>query len=609
MGIFDFFRRNKKKAEISLEKHEVLIKKIGTAYGTQKEYDVHTVADLQKHFIAFDVETTGLSPQFNRIVELGAVEFINGIPSRQFSSLVNPGVPIPTEATAVNHITNEMLSKAPTEGEVYPQLIEFLGNALHAEILLCAHNARFDVEFLCNTLSRLGYDAEIAYVDTLALCRKQIKGAQNYKQETVAKNLKIACQESHHAQNDAFVCGQILIRLLETLEETLEQEKRRLDSSIPSEEELEVCAVIQKSITDNKTNASYLRFRKSGDYVNVNCFDTICRFKFAKKGKYIIVLRSVADKCNLPVEACTASEGGAGLKRVYFNNPFTLEQFSEFFSEQYLKKYAEMQEYISYGKSYRQQVINQLREEKQIEPDELCSLLKSAHDRSYKELDVQIEEEISREDVIICANNNRCPLSAIRNINDWDAGFKEGSPYYFEGEEKRKAGLYDEAIRLFDLARYNGYEAPALYESYAKLYRQQKDYENEIVIIEEFLSRKTYGRENEYMTRRNSALKLLYNKQQAEKKAAQKALEKENKRKEKEIKAESAVQPKKPRGRAIIQLNDEGTIINEYESITLAVADTGISSKSIRDAANGVQKHAGGFCWRYKDEYEKEKQS
>ena len=601
MGIFDFFRRNKKKTEIGLEKHDIQIK-TGLAYGEQKVFDVHTVADLQKHFFAFDVETTGLSPQSNRIVELGAVEFVEGVPSRRFSSLVNPGVGISPEITAINHITNDMLSNAPSEREVYPQLIDFLGEALHGEIILCAHNARFDVDFLCNTLSRLGYNAEIAYVDTLSLCRKQLKGLLNYKQETVAQNLGIECRESHHAQSDAEVCGQILTRLLATQEEALEQEKKRLECIIPSKEELEVCAVIQKAIVDKHGNASYLRFRKTGDYVNVNCFATICRFKFAKKGKYIIVLRSVAENCSLPVEACTASEGGVGLKRVYFNDPFVLEQFSEFFRDQYLKKYAEMQEYISYGRSNRQQVMDLLHEEKQIESDELCALLKSAHERLYDNLEIQIEKQITKDDVTICANNNRCPLSAIRNLNDWDAGFREGSPYYFEGEEKRKAGLFDEAVSLLDLARYNGYEAPALYESYAKLYRQLKDYENEIVIIEEFLSRKTYGRENEYITRRDSALKLLYNRQQAEKKAAEKAVEKENRQREKERKAESASLPKKPRGRSIIQLTDEGTIIKEYESIASAVTDTGISSKSIRDAANGVQKHAGGFCWKYKDQ-------
>ncbi len=55
-------------------------------------------------------------------------------------------------------------------------------------------------------------------------------------------------------------------------------------------------------------------------------------------------------------------------------------------------------------------------------------------------------------------------------------------------------------------------------------------------------------------------------------------------------------------GRKIVQMNDEGGVINEFETIAAAVRNTGVNSKSIRDAANGVQKHAGGFCWKYKEE-------
>ena len=49
-------------------------------------------------------------------------------------------------------------------------------------------------------------------------------------------------------------------------------------------------------------------------------------------------------------------------------------------------------------------------------------------------------------------------------------------------------------------------------------------------------------------------------------------------------------------------MNDDGTIIKKYISIAEAVRQTGINSKSIRDAAKGVQKHAGGYCWKYDDE-------
>lgn len=50
-----------------------------------------------------------------------------------------------------------------------------------------------------------------------------------------------------------------------------------------------------------------------------------------------------------------------------------------------------------------------------------------------------------------------------------------------------------------------------------------------------------------------------------------------------------------------MQLEDDGSVICEYETIAAAVRATGINSKSIRDAANGVQRHAGGYCWRYKE--------
>ena len=84
-------------------------------------------------------------------------------------------------------------------------------------------------------------------------------------------------------------------------------------------------------------------------------------------------------------------------------------------------------------------------------------------------------------------------------------------------------------------------------------------------------------------------------------------LEKEKLQEEKQLKKaqreienqKKALEVKKPRTRAIIQMNDDGSIVNEFISISEAVSETGINSKSIRDAANGVQKHAGGFCWKY----------
>ena len=74
------------------------------------------------------------------------------------------------------------------------------------------------------------------------------------------------------------------------------------------------------------------------------------------------------------------------------------------------------------------------------------------------------------------------------------------------------------------------------------------------------------------------------------------------KRKKNTYTPKGTTQPRVYAGRPIMQLLDDGTVVKVYETIAAAVRDTKISSKSIRDAANGIQRHAGGFCWKYADQ-------
>ncbi|MBO4368389.1 MAG: DNA helicase RecQ [Clostridia bacterium] len=175
------------------------------------------IKDSIRHsFIAFDVETTGLDPASDRIVELGAVFFRDGQPQSSFSRLVDPGMDIPPETTAINHITNAMLRAAPPEEAVYPELIRFLGEALHGRILMCAHNGKFDFAFLANTFTRLGLPGTlIRYADTLALARQYLPGLPNYRQGTVEKYFGLSNRDAHRASADAEICGQILLGILE----------------------------------------------------------------------------------------------------------------------------------------------------------------------------------------------------------------------------------------------------------------------------------------------------------------------------------------------------------------------------------------------------------
>lgn len=204
-------------AEINAPVEETKKKKYAFAFST--EVDLLNIDKIRDCFIAFDVETTGLSKVNDRIVEIGAVIFRNGKPEDYFHSLMNTGVPISSSAFAVNHITDTMIAEAPTEKEVYSKLVDFLGEAMSGKIIMCAHNADFDFAFLTRALDRLGYgDARIEYVDTLQTARKYLKGLENYQQTTVAEYLGIENGEAHRAVSDAECCGHILCRLLDVIE-------------------------------------------------------------------------------------------------------------------------------------------------------------------------------------------------------------------------------------------------------------------------------------------------------------------------------------------------------------------------------------------------------
>lgn len=610
MGLLDLlFRKKAKENQIDSNKTDVTSGKIAPTVHCPKMRSGHVeleriildvpAADLLRNeFIAFDVETTGLNPTSDRIVEIGAVLFVDGQPADSFSSLVNPGKSISPSASAVNHITNDMVKTAPSEEGVYENFVSFLGKALQGEIIMCAHNASFDFGFLANTLSRLGYDGIIRYADTLSMARQYVCGLENYKQCTLENHFDLVNIASHRAASDAENCGHILNRILECASEVLEAERKQIEMATPSEDELAVCAFIQGIITENGNDVNYLRFRKnSANYVEATCLYPFVKFKFAKKGRYIILSKSVAQQVGLPSEPCTASEGGTDFIRVYFSTAFDLQPFAKEINRLFVETHISMKDYTSYSKRAADETNKIINHMKALNSDDVSKLLAMESQRETTPITISLEPVISRDSVNITATHNRVPLSEIKNADNWSKGFEAGFKYYEKGEEVRKSDHIEDAITLFDKARYYGYCAPALYNAYAIAYRQIKDYENEVLILEEGMIREP-SHSGEFEARRDKALRLLYIKQEAVRKAEEKDRLKAEKLSEKTVNEV----PKAARGRSILQLDDNGNIINEYDTIASATREVGISSKSIRDAASGVQKHAGGYCWAYKDE-------
>jgi DNA polymerase-3 subunit epsilon/ATP-dependent DNA helicase DinG len=93
--------------------------------------------------VAIDIETTGLDPQKDAIIEIAAVRFNGARVEKEWSSLINPGRPIPRQITQLTGISDEMVRNAPPVRDVTRELADFVGNDT-----VVGHNIRFDLSFL-----------------------------------------------------------------------------------------------------------------------------------------------------------------------------------------------------------------------------------------------------------------------------------------------------------------------------------------------------------------------------------------------------------------------------------------------------------------------------
>jgi len=164
-------------------------------------------------FVAFDLETTGLSAGRDKIVEISGIKFQNGVTFSTFDTLIDPEIPIPPEITRINGITDEMVAGKPTIETALPCFLEFIRGCV-----LIAHNAPFDVGFLNAALAAQGLSPiNTPVTDTLVLSRKAIPGQVNYKLQTLAAHLKIDPGNAHRAKDDALVCRDIFCTCVERI--------------------------------------------------------------------------------------------------------------------------------------------------------------------------------------------------------------------------------------------------------------------------------------------------------------------------------------------------------------------------------------------------------
>ena len=163
-----------------------------------------------------DVETTGRDASVDRVVELGIVVGRRGEIVARYNWLINPGMPIPAEVTAIHHITDEMVADKPRFETVTSEIASALTGCVPA-----AYNALFDRAFLMSEFSRAKVDGagvpaltrEVEWLDPLVWARDIQEGEKSRSLGDVAARLGIALEKAHRAQDDAEAALRVLYAL------------------------------------------------------------------------------------------------------------------------------------------------------------------------------------------------------------------------------------------------------------------------------------------------------------------------------------------------------------------------------------------------------------
>jgi len=173
--------------------------------------------EIDTTYCVLDLETTGFSAKTEKITEIGIMKVKNGEVIDEFSCFVNPEKHIPQRVSEVTNITDDMVKDAKTIKDVFPDVLEFLGDPNNTVIV--AHNANFDVGFLKQNAINLGYKFDYTYLDTLSLAKDLFPNYKKYKLGKIAENLGIKVEVAHRALDDVDTTVKVFRVMMDMLKE------------------------------------------------------------------------------------------------------------------------------------------------------------------------------------------------------------------------------------------------------------------------------------------------------------------------------------------------------------------------------------------------------
>lgn len=160
-------------------------------------------------FIVFDLETTGLDFQSDRIIEIGAIKYKNFEPIAEFSTLVQTGIELTDDIIRLTGINPSMLVGQPEITDVLPKFFDFIEGSI-----LVAHNAEFDIGMVKAAANRVGIDLEWPCFCTLKMARELLPALENKKLGTLAEYYGLTFESRHRSIGDVKVTGGVLKGLM-----------------------------------------------------------------------------------------------------------------------------------------------------------------------------------------------------------------------------------------------------------------------------------------------------------------------------------------------------------------------------------------------------------
>lgn len=168
---------------------------------------------LGRSYVVFDIETTGLNPRDDMIIEIGGVKIVDGVFTETFSTFIDPQIPIPERITELTGITDRDVAGAPLGDDVIIDFYKFTEGCI-----LVGQNLQFDLSFVAIKGRHLNIYFDNDKMDTLYLARKVFPGLKKYKLGYLCSYLGVSLDHAHRALDDAMATAEVFKKILEKMD-------------------------------------------------------------------------------------------------------------------------------------------------------------------------------------------------------------------------------------------------------------------------------------------------------------------------------------------------------------------------------------------------------